>query len=330
MRRFRSPRIATVCVLGHTVKRLSGNAARIRLMQKVVEKISTRESWQRLDAVVFPGGYFRLAESIGDRSDWQRILTIQSQPFGNATIEAASQLDSISAGCFLIVGADSPAHSRSEWGDQFCIAINTKGVIGLARKIFPTDGDTVDRDFSYVTYAKDYSSTRRIILLPNGSRAILCACYDIFAFGPQPHGMPRSVSAIRDVRMGKHKWQIGEDEFPKIRDSAVERWLEFLADRNIDVAISSIHGFKQPGRDGYWQRHGIAAASASIDGLAIAASHFNQALPSVFRSPLASLNVPRTALALGAARTSHAHNPIDGFEIADGATRALVRLFGAR
>jgi hypothetical protein len=115
------------------------------------------------------------------------------------------------------------------------------------------------------------------------------------------------------------------------RRTSLARWSALIAANPPDLALCAIHGFKRPGMDGYWQRHGIAGASAALHGIpVIGASHFNKALPrTADRSVLAAAGVPLSHLELGPHRPMHALAPAEGFTLADddGRPVALLRRF---
>src|SRR5260370_26643894 len=50
----------------------------------------------------------------------------------------------------------------------------------LVRKIFPNPGETRDWVRWYVPSADDFAAGERFLTLANGSRAVLCVCYDAF------------------------------------------------------------------------------------------------------------------------------------------------------
>jgi hypothetical protein len=104
-----------------------------------------------------------------------------------------------------------------------------------------------------------------------------------------------------------------------------------LKESRPDMALACIHDFDAPGRDSYWQRHGIAYASAALGGsLALGAAHFRYALPAAGSSTLAALGVRRSHLSAGAHRQAHRHEPLASVLIeSDGRDKpkAHIRLF---
>jgi hypothetical protein len=116
----------------------------------------------------------------------------------------------------------------------------------------------------------------------------------------------------------------------------VAEWGQLLADQRVDVALTAVHRFQQPGRDIFWQRHGLATASAALcGGLAVGAAFFTDRLPdgrARWNSPLAACGVPREHLNQGLHRPARRFEPIAAMTIngrRNGKPRALVRLFDA-
>jgi hypothetical protein len=120
---------------------------------------------------------------------------------------------------------------------------------------------------------------------------------------------------------------------PARRRELLGEWRRLIVGNKVDVALAAIHEFEAPGRDSYWQRHGIAFASAALGGgLALGAAHFRNALPEAEASTLAAFGVGRRHLTLGAHRTACQHHPIASFIMeGDGREKpaAIARLFEA-
>jgi hypothetical protein len=166
--------------------------------------------------------------------------------------------------------------------------------------------------------------------LPNGSRTLLSACYDLFGLTEDPKRPGRRSRFIREL-WTPGGYEFDDARFRQLRDDCLARWHSLFAEQRPDVALCSIHGFKHSGLDAYWQRHGIAAGSAALSGgLVVGAAHFREALPrEVDVSPLAATRVPKRYLGLWAHRPERSLRPLDGFEIKSGRLKALVRLFEA-
>jgi hypothetical protein len=100
-----------------------------------------------------------------------------------------------------------------------------------------------------------------------------------------------------------------------LRRAQVVAWHQLLRCQQPDIAIAVVHRFERPGLDGYWQRHGIATASAALGGFAIGAAHFHRWLPHRLETPLAAFGVPADHLAQGPHRRAWPHLPIEQIEV---------------
>jgi hypothetical protein len=150
----------------------------------------------------------------------------------------------------------------------------------------------------------------------------------MFALAPGRDGDPRGSPSIRDLWIDGAYHRIEEVGFAELRRNAISRWDKFRQTNRIDLAISAIHGFRKPGRDVYWQRHGLTAASAGLGGgLAIGAAHFNEQLPAPHKSTLAAAGVPKSEATKGFHRHSYSLEPIDHMTVSSGQLKALVRLY---
>lgn len=118
----------------------------------------------------------------------------------------------------------------------------------------------------------------------------------------------------------------------QLRQDLIAAWRHLLRDQQVDVALAAIHRFEAPGRDGYWQRHGIASASAALNGgLAIDAAHFRRALPALEASTLAAAGITSEHLMQGLRRQAHRALPVAAFALPENECYppAIVRLFEA-
>ncbi len=327
----RRARVATVCVLGRKATRQTMNQPRIRLMLRVIEEIVRRDEWHPVDAVVFPGCFFRLKDFIGRLDFHGRAESMERQDFGKAARAAANHLHSRCPGALIIAGADSGDPVGNENGDQLCVAFAQSGVVGIGRKIFPTDLDTRDCWWPITPDAKDFVAPERFIDLANGSRAVLCACYDLFGIGEDFARPSMRARWIRCLYASGQYREYGNPEFLGIRRRCISAWRHLVTREQPDVAIAAIHAFKLPGMDGYWQRHGIAAASAALSGgLSVGAAHFHQALPTGGHSSLGSAGVEARHLRCGLDRKAERLSPISSFVVTRrDAPTALVRLFSS-
>ena len=329
---MRPPRVVTVCVLGRKPSRVDRNARASSLLDEVVDAVIGRVDWHPVDAIVVPGGFFRSPVYVGNQPHSERAVTLEATEFGQAVIAAAYRLDAAHPGALIVVGIDSVPYSSDDHGDQLCVAFSPYGVIGIGRKVWPADGDTNwDGRPPVVCYPADFGSPHRIVTLANGSRALLCACYDVFGVAEAIIGPTARMRYIRYLAPDQLDDGAG---FVAVRRRLVAEWRQLLADQRVDVVLAAVHRFQQPSRDIFWQRHGLATASAALDGgLAVGAAFFTDRLPNErdrWSSPLAACGVPMEHLSQGLHRSARRFEPIAALTIngrRSGKPRALVRLF---
>jgi hypothetical protein len=326
----------TVCVLGRKPKRPKYNGRSIRLLERVVDAVISRVDWHPVDAIVFPGGFFRSPVYVGNQSRSERAAALEATDFGQAVTTAAYRLDAAHSSALIVVGIDSVPFSSDDHGDQMCVAFSPYGVIGIGRKVWPADGDTNwEGRPPVVCYPADFGSPHRVVTLANGSRALLCACYDVFGVTEAIVGPTARVRYIRYLAPDQRYDSAGAG-FVEVRRRLVAEWGQLLTDQRVDVALTAVHRFQQPGRDIFWQRHGLATASAALGGgLAVGAAFFTDQLPNGrahWSSPLAACGVPREHLSQGLHRPARRFEPIAALRIngrRKAKPRALVRLFDA-
>lgn len=324
-----SLRVAAVCVLGRPASIPKQNQARGQLLAQIVTGIHER-GWARLDALVLPGGFCRLARPIGHLTGPKRLANLSSQACLLVARRQLGRLQDASPGCLLVTGLLADPSDARHRQEQLSVALSGERVVGLARKLFPTAAEGEGRRQT-VPCAEDYGSTDRLVTLPSGAKAILSACYDLFGLTETPGEASSRYHAIRALRSGQKILRMGDQGFKQLRRQCLADWSNLLVREKPDLAIATIHGFERPGLDGFWQRHGIAAASAAIQGrFVVGAAHFEEWLPAPGQSTLASMGVPRRHLTAGTARKAHRLAPKDTVLIEkDGEPLALVRLFEA-
>lgn len=329
-RAMTSLRAVSVCVHGKPAADVKDNRARSDLLRQVAASIQAQPTWAKLDAIVLPGGFFRLRRAVGHLPAPKRAEAIAADPTIKGAQALLSDLQEASPACLLITGVLADPPDNRQRVDQVCVALSASGVVGLARKIFPTRGESRGRRFT-IPNVEDYSSRDRLVTLPSGNKALLSACYDLFGLGETAADPSTRYHAIRRLRSGSQILGIGEPGFRALRRQCLQNWSDLLKAEAPPVAIATIHGFERPGLDGFWQRHGVAAASASLSGgLAIGAAHFEEWLPEPGQSTLASNGVPRRHLTAGTGRKAHRLAPKDSISIErDGEQLALARLFEA-
>ncbi|WP_374631185.1 hypothetical protein [Ferrovibrio sp.] len=329
---IRSPRIAALCVLGKRAHRVFVNKPRSELLIAAATAVAEDTAWQNLDAMLLPGAYFRLSTYIGDKKHPTRIRLLAKESFMLAVRRAAASLADSSPGSVLVFGADSASPRRWEFGDQLCIGFGSEGIVGLARKVIPSNPDTIHCKRVYVPALADYSSPHRFVTLPSGHKAVLNSCFDMFGICGDPAMLQKRGSPIRDLWLANGKCpRVEEAGFKPLREQVLRDWQALLNEHRPTLALAAIHAFKLPGRDGYWQRHGLAVASAALNGgLAVGAAHFEEKLPKPGRSPLAAMNVPHMVLAQGPKRGAHRLQPLAARTVQVGNQTALLRLFGTK
>ncbi len=326
----RSPRIAALCVLGKRAHRLSVNKARGQLLLAAAQAIAEDTAWHGLDALLLPGAFFRLSGYIGDKKHPTRVRLLGKEGFMAAVREAVAIMAAASPGSLVVFGADSASPRRWEFGDQLCLGVGTSGIVGLARKIIPADPDTIHCKRVYVPALVDYSSPHRFVTLPSGHKAALCSCFDMFGICSDAEMTRKRGMPIRDLWLPNGECpRVEKPGFKPLREQALREWQMLLEEQRPTVALAAIHAFKRPGRDGYWQRHGVSVASASMQGgFAVGAAHFEEKLPGAQQSTLASFDVPASVIAQGPKRGPHRAAPLASKTIEAGGQAALLRLFG--
>lgn len=301
---------------------------RVAYLKRIVQVAAARTGWQEIDAVLFPGGFLRTSEAIGQWPHDARRDYVEASISGKACIEASMILSALWPGAMLVVGIDSEPVSWMHGGDQFISAWCDGLLVGLARKAFPVAEEVHGDEPSVWLSAQDAGQSERIIELRHGQRALLLACYDAFAirarFGKRFADL-KSLALLRtpDGRIGG---------FPRDRrEQYLQRWLHLIDHNPPDVGLIAIHEFDQAGRDGYWQRHGIAGASAAIRGAPmIGAAHFKRGIPRALdSSTLAARDVPLSHLWQGTKRLAHRLAPTAGFILPRSPSNpeAIIRLF---
>ncbi|MGE5545330.1 MAG: hypothetical protein ACM33T_00405 [Solirubrobacterales bacterium] len=320
-----SARIAAVCVRGKRCTNLSHNPRRLDLLEKVIDHLN-EAAWPEVEAVLLPGGFLRLGRSLADLTFDGRAAVLGRTRIGRSLVRQARRLDKTHPGALLVVGIDGDNHGEGD--DQFCAAFSPEGVVGLARKIFPTEADTKNPDRAVTPRLADYSCPGRIVTLTGGRRAALNACYDVFGFHEGPDSASARTRAIRWICDGGRLVGTQHEGFADLRRAALAAWRARWRDAGVDLALAAVHGFEMPGRDGYWQRHGMACAAAALGGAAIGAAHFEDCLPEPEGSPLAAAGVPKAHLEAGPHRRLYADPPLESLVIRKGGrSAALARLF---
>jgi hypothetical protein len=320
-----APRIVSVCVKGKPARKPKHNKRRGRALLAIVRSVLAKD-WGRIDAVLLPGGYFHLEKRISKLDHNARVAALQRERSFPAMKKASQILSRRHPGAVLVLGLDSKPKGEGRSWDQICIALRAGKIVAVAPKIFPTKGDTRDDGSVIVPNADDYGSDRRYVDLPSGHRALLCTCYDTFGVAEAVTGPGRRASLI--------KWLYARDQGRhRVRDrkavaECLTAWKDAVRRNRPSVVLSAIHVFAAPGKDGYWQRHGISAASAALDGaLSVGAAHFADRQPSQHQAILADKSVPHNYIALGNERPGRSHVATrECLNFVEAARRSLIRL----
>ena len=320
--------VVTICIRGKHFYSAAKAKQRLKLLWRLVRELAERRQWTDIDVILLPGGYLRRKKPLLAKSPKRRLRAIGDSRLGRNLDLISRSLQKVHPGITLVCGIDTPPLNAQLGGDEIVAAWRNGELIAVARKAFPASGDTDGKIPIYVVSLDDVDDPQRLITLKNNRRALLLGCYDAFGV--------RAVADARYYHSSTIRWvfdaegRVQKSTAP-IRDAHMRRWQAFLKCHPPDLALASIHRFKAPGRDCYWQRHGIAGASSALQGAAVlGAAHFSRELPDrITASPLAAVDVPANHLEQGPHRKAHPFNPIDGFTLQDDQGRdcALIRLF---
>ena len=322
----RSPRLATLCLQGNTATSTRDNKARISILEETVRVLQKQRTWHPIDALVLPGGFFWLSKTLGATSFERRRTLLSVERLTTSVTSALLRLQELSPGIRLVTGVMAQPRDRTERTEQACLAFDRTGLIGVARKMFPTRDESRGRRYMSA-FVDDYRSTKRFIDLPNGSVALLNSCYDMFGTADIGSGSSGRRAAIRALRDQSGRILLGDEGFRASRDRCLAAWADLVAAKAPDVLLATIHAFERPGLDGYWQRHGIARASASLKGaLSLGAAHFLESLPTD-GSTLAAWGVPKRELSAGVSRRAHRLAAVHSAPVAAQGMNALLRVF---
>jgi hypothetical protein len=268
------PRIVSASIIGRPAERVHDNQHRATWLKAMAQALAQRQSWAPLDALLLPGGYFRLEQSIGFLNPDERHHVLNTSFIGRVCKQVSRTLNRVFPGIALVVGIDCEPLSDQFRGDQLTVAWRAGNLIGLGLKVFPSEADTDGKKAPPMRcYATDYDNPARIITLRSGNRALLCSCYDAFGVRAKAGGSKDILRAIRYLTDADG--HAVDPPSHRQRRALLRRWSSFIDASGVNVALAAIHNFEQPGRDLYWQRHGIASASAALGGgLVVGAAHY--------------------------------------------------------
>lgn len=307
--------VVNVSVLGETLSSKKETDSRISLLDGVAETIKSLSQDALVEFVLLPGGYFFSEHNIGELNHNERIKTLLKESFSKACINLAKDLEEQNPGIKIITGVDTASlklGNKTYGGDQMIVAFNDKGIVGLGRKVFPVNED-VDgkKNPPMIVYENDFSSNSRVIELSSGKKAMLCSCYDMFGIATRFNEQSNKLSKIRVLKNKEGQFVTGRN-LQLTKKSCFNSWKNLFDENKVSIGISAIHRFNKPGRDIFWQRHGIASASAALNGnLAIGAAHYKEELPEQLNNiSLASKDVPIDHLSLGSFRKANHLKPL--------------------
>ena len=313
-----NPRIASICVRGTPKRTSRANNSRLAMLKDIVCDVD--KHWGDLDAVVFPGGFLWLSKYVGDLPYARRAQALDDADLVTPIKRAAAALTR-SPGALIVFGVDGP-HRTRDGGDQLCVAANADGIVGIGRKIFPVAGEEAK---SLLCYDGGFADEHRVVNLPNGRRAVLCACYDMF-------GVADPTKRRNDIRrIGTYREEVWyrEEGFAERLSRNLESFKRLLD--GVSVGIAAIHRFPSDGshfqRTQMWQRHGVAGCSAALKkGFAVGAAHFANLPRNPNSSTLAAKRVPTAHLTKGNHRTGRSWPPKQrlDFEIKRGRPSVLL------
>jgi hypothetical protein len=300
---------------------------RITLLDRITDLLRGRDDWHPIDALVLPGGFFRMSRALGPVGFTERRSRVSSEKFAQAACIAVRALDKLSPGFRMITGVLATPRDLTERTEQSSLAFGGSGLVAAARKIFPTAQDSKGKQFTS-PFEGDYSSAHRFLHLANGSVAALNACYDLFGVADIGSDTGARRLAIRRLYTKGGSITRTDDGFIQTRQKCLTAWTELVRQKQPDVALATIHRFRQAGQDGFWQRHGIARASAALGGALVAgAAHFEVGLPRPTISTLASWRVPHAHLSQGLGRKAHRLDPKAFLVAEEEGIKILMRLF---
>ncbi|MFZ5780174.1 MAG: hypothetical protein ACOY4R_08240 [Pseudomonadota bacterium] len=89
----RSPRLAALCLKANTVGSTKDNAVRSAIFQEVVALLRQHAEWHPLDAIVLPGGFFRLSRALGAAPFVNRKRLVERERFVASITNGLRQLE---------------------------------------------------------------------------------------------------------------------------------------------------------------------------------------------------------------------------------------------
>jgi hypothetical protein len=330
-------RIATVCFLGRN-NAYGQSAYRLTQMKRIIDELTKRKRiYKNLDALLFAGGYLSLQKPIGHLGESERLMALVNLALVKKLKAISKTLHSHFPAVHLCIGIDSRPIRHFMGGDELLISLQSGHLRGFARKAFPVWGDNGLWDYDKEQWIRppfainlDYSENPlRMITLRNGAKAVLLVCYEAFGarlIAGDNYYNQNYIYAYHNTETNDLGYFTSDE-----RQAHIRKWIGFLHGEKPNLALTAIHSFEKAGRDGYWQRHGIAGLSAAMmDKPVFGASHFYNSLPQKDKSTLSSISVPHDHLLKPNHRLAHRLRPSHSFTLKDPTTHepiALIRLF---
>lgn len=323
--------IAAAAVRGVPASDVSRTPRRLALLEAIINATIALNPTFASQALLLPAGFLRVNLRLGRLSGTGRARALDRSPLGRPLCSLARKLHR-GGGGLLIVGVDTDFYDGFG-GDHLVVAWSPDGVVGSARKVFPSVADTDgERRLPYLVFEHDADDPARVITLSDGAQALLAVCYDAFGFSDcsgGPTGKRHALQYLADPEVG-WRWSTAAE-----RHAIAERRAAQLTGGQY-LGLVAVHGFEKPGREVYWQRHGIAAASAALDGrIVVGAAHFKRALPLLCAGTsgaLAAVGVDHGHLTAGLGRKAHVLTAKAAVAVSEPGRKkptALVRIFVA-
>jgi hypothetical protein len=302
------------------------------LLRFALDKFGRGHAFLDLDALILPAGFVVSDQWLGPLSFKKRVRQLEQGEVGIALAQLSHAFDRSSPGAVLAVGIDTQNPSRHWRGDQVVVGYRSGELVGLARKIYPVAADTDGGDEApLLLFKRDFDDDHRFVELPSGGKAVLSVCYDAFVYREMLRGPTPKLKAMRYIGNRDGGW----GELARHRaETLIQRFRASVELHRPIANLIAIHAFSRPGTDMRWQMHGIATASAALEGaLTVGAAHFYRKQPSGDQSPLAAFNVPEAQLGPGPQRHLYRHPPSYSQVIrspTDDQPLAIARLFEDR
>lgn len=301
--------IASLSVLGQPCSNPQDNSARSDLTCAAIEL--AYDNCPDLTALILPGGMFAIDAPLRNKNTAERLAAI------DATAWAQQIMPQVPPHISLFAGID--VQNPKEPVGHYSCHLDAQGVRAVSRKLFFPKAELAQGAFSC---PKDFSDFSRITTLSNGTSVLMNSCYDIFG---SADAMTSEKAAFKRLNKQKHIAAPHKKQLCK----QYHKMLRSRFHKKAQLVISNIHHFSAPGRDIFFQRHGIATASAAFKGAtAIGAAHFSSVLPEhETQSPLCASNVATSHLTARYHRQAHACLPVMSHIVEASEQHGVLKIF---